>query len=126
MKNKSESGIAFITALLILVLLSGLLVGFIVSVNSDQGLITIDRDQNRAYYAAQAGLERLTADLGTLFDNNYAPTTAQINALTVNPPVLTGISFISPGGGSGFGAIQSPGARVSAAGSGGRCELLFP
>jgi hypothetical protein len=102
MKTRSESGIALISALLILVLLSALLVGFIVSINSDQGLIGIDRDQIRAYYGAQAGLERLTADLGTLFDNNYAPSAAQINALAVTPPVLTGISFVSPGGGSGY------------------------
>jgi hypothetical protein len=102
MKTKSESGIALISALLVLVLLGALLVAFVVSVNSDQSLISVDRDQNRAYYAAQAGLEKLTADLGTLFDTNYAPTPAQVNALMANPPVLTGISFVSPGGGSGY------------------------
>ena len=97
MKTKSESGIALVSALLILVLLGALLVAFIVSVNSDQSLISVDRDQNRAYYGAQAGLEQLTASLGSLFDTNYAPTAAQINALTATPPVLTGISFVSPG-----------------------------
>jgi hypothetical protein len=107
MRTKSESGIALLSALLVLVLLGALLVGFVVSVNSDQSLISIDRDQNRAYYAAQAGLEKLTADLGTLFDNNYAPTAAQINALTTAPPVLTDISFVSPGGGSGYQIVSS-------------------
>jgi hypothetical protein len=107
MKTRSESGIALISTLLVLVLLGALLTAFIVSVNSDQGLIAVDRDQNRAYYGAQAGLEKLTADVGTLFDANYAPSTAQLNALTVNPPVLTGISFVSPGGGSGY-QIQFP------------------
>jgi hypothetical protein len=107
MTTRSESGIALITTLLVLVLLGALLTAFIVSVNSDQGLIAVDRDQNRAYYGAQAGLEKLTADVGTLFDTNYAPSTAQLNALTVNPPVLTGISFVSPGGGSGY-QIQYP------------------
>ncbi len=97
-----EAGIALISTLLILVLLAALLTGFIVAVNSDQGLISLDRDQNRAYYAAQAGLEKLTADLGNLFDTNYAPTTAQINALAGAPPALTGISFVAPGGGSGY------------------------
>jgi hypothetical protein len=107
MKTRSESGIALISTLLVLVLLGALLTAFIVSVNSDQGLIAVDRDQNRAYYGAQAGLEKLTADVGTLFDTNYAPSAAQLNALTVNPPVLTGISFVSPGGGSGY-QIQYP------------------
>ena len=103
METKSESGIAVVTALLVLMLLSALLLAFVVSLNSDQGLISVDRNQNRAYYGAQAGLEQLTASLGNLFDTNYAPTPAQINALTTTPPVLTGISFVAPGGGPGSG-----------------------
>ena len=102
MKTKSESGIALVASLLILVLLSGLLVGFILSVSSDQGLIGIDRDQNRAFYGSLAGLEQLTADLGTLFNVNYAPSTTQITALTTRVPTISGISFVSPGGGSGY------------------------
>jgi hypothetical protein len=102
MKTRGESGIALISTLLILVLLSALFVGFILSVNSEQKLIGVDRDQNRAFYGSLAGLERLTADLGTLFNNNYAPRVSQINALATNPPSLTGISFVSPGGGSGY------------------------
>ena len=102
MKTKSESGIALIAALLILVLLSALCVGYILTVTSDQGLIGVDRDQNRAFYGSLAGLERLTADLGTLFSTNYAPSAAQINALTAVPPAITDISFVAPGGGSGY------------------------
>jgi hypothetical protein len=104
---KKESGIALVTTLLVLVLLSALLEGYIATVNSDQGLIGTDRDYTRSFYGSQAGLERLTADLGNLFTINYAPSTAQINALTTTPPVLTGISFVAPGGGSGY-QIQFP------------------
>ena len=102
MKTRSESGVALIGALLILVLLSGLLVGFVISVTSDQRLIGVDRDQNRAFYGSLAGLEQLTADLGTLFNTNYAPSVAQINALTANVPNIPYISYIAPGGGSGY------------------------
>jgi hypothetical protein len=102
MKIQTESGIALIAALMVMVLLGALLLTFTLSVNSDQGQISIDRDQNRAFYGSQAGLEKLTADLGTLFDNNFAPTTAQINALTSARPVITGISFTSPDGTSGY------------------------
>jgi hypothetical protein len=102
MKMRSESGIALIGALLIMVLLSGLLVGFILNVSSDQGLIGVDRDQNRAFYGSLAGLERLTADLGTLFNSNYAPSVSQITALTTTPPSIPDISYTSPGGGSGY------------------------
>ena len=87
---------------MLLVLLGALLTTFIVSVNSDQSLIATDRDQNRAYYGAQAGLEKLTADIGSLFETNFQPTPAQINALATTPPTLAGISFVRPGGGSGY------------------------
>ena len=102
MKTRRESGIALIAALLVMVLLSALLVGFIVSINSEQSLIGNDRDQNRAFYASLAGLEQLTADLGTLFNTNYAPSVAQINALTSNVPDIPHVSYSSPGGGSGY------------------------
>ncbi len=104
---RNESGIALIATLLILVLLAALVAGFVLSVNADQRLIGVDRDQNRAFYASLAGLEKLTADLGTLFNNNYAPSTAQINALTTSPPSIPDIAFVSPGGGSGY-QIQFP------------------
>jgi hypothetical protein len=106
-RENGQLGMALIGALLILVLLAGLLAGFVVSITSDQRLIGIDRDQNVAFYGALAGLEQLTADLGTLFNNNYAPSVAQINALATRPPSIPYITFVSPGGGSGY-QIQFP------------------
>ncbi len=102
MNTRSESGIALIGALLILVLMAGLITGLIISVNSDQKLIGVDRDQNKAFYGALAGLEQLTADLGTLFNSNYSPTVTQINTLATHPPSISDISYVSPGGGSGY------------------------
>jgi hypothetical protein len=102
MKLHKEAGIALVCTLLILALLAGLLLGYVMTVNSDQALIGIDRDQNRAFYGGLAGLEQLTADLGTLFESNYAPSATQINALTTRPPAVDGISYVSPGGGSGY------------------------
>jgi hypothetical protein len=102
MKIKSESGIALITTLLVLVLLGALLGGFVISVNSEQEEIGVDRGKNQAFYGSLAGLEKLTANLGTLFETNYSPTVAQLNGLTTTPPTLNGISFIAPDGGSGY------------------------
>jgi hypothetical protein len=84
--------------LLILVLLAALLEGFILSINSDQELIGVDRGQTRAFYGALAGLEQLTGNLGTLFGSNYSPSVSQIDALTVDPPVIPGIQFVGPVG----------------------------
>ena len=82
MRITNESGIAMITTLLVLMLMSALLVGFTTVVMSDQRYRFIDRDRSQAFYAASAGIEKLTADLGNLFLENVAPTTAQVTALT--------------------------------------------
>jgi hypothetical protein len=103
-RNKtSEQGVALITAMLILLLLSSLIAAFIMLVMTDQGVNGIDRDQTQAFYAAYAGMEQMTANLGTLFNANYAASAAQVNAIAAAPPVLPGIAFIDPKtGGSGY------------------------
>ena len=53
-----QDGIAMITVMLVLILMSALLVGFTAVVMSDQRFRYIDRDRNRAFYAASAGVRR--------------------------------------------------------------------
>ena len=65
--RRNDSGIALISALLILMLTSALLVGFVALVTTDQRAGFATRDQTVAYSAAHAGLEQLTSDLGGLF-----------------------------------------------------------
>jgi hypothetical protein len=114
MRKNRESGIALITTMIILLLLAALLAGFTMLVNTDVRLGAVDRDRTRAEYAAHAGMEKITADLGDLFSINVAPTAAQINALTATPaptpgqpgwPVLPGINFVDDnlGGAPGTG-----------------------
>lgn len=98
----AERGFALITTLLLMALVSALLVGFVAVLTSDQRFRGLDRDRTKAFYAAHAGLEKLTADLGNLFNTNYAPTGAQINALTATPPSLPGIAFTAADGSSGY------------------------
>jgi hypothetical protein len=111
-KKTSERGIALITALLILLLMSSLMAAFVMLVMTDQGINGIDRDQTVSFYGAYGGMEKLTADLGTLFGANYAASGAQVRALTAlaNQPNFPGISFVDPrigGAGSGY-AINFP------------------
>ncbi len=102
MRSRSERGIALITTLLMVMLVSALLVGFTAVIVSDQRFRGIDRDRTQAFYGAHAGLEKLTADLGNLFATNYAPKGAQINALAAVAPSLPGIVFTAADGGSGY------------------------
>jgi hypothetical protein len=102
-RRREESGMALVSTILIMVLMSALLVGFFAMIAADQQSSGINRDQTQAYAAAHAGLEKLTADLGAMFTGgNYSPTTAQIAALTAAPPSLPGFEYVAADGGSGY------------------------
>src|SRR5579871_678476 len=107
-----ERGIALIAALMIMLLMSALMIGFTTVVMSDQRYRGIDKDRTRAYYGAQSGLEKLTTDLGNLFLQNVAPTNAQIAALANNPPSIPNVTFVAPAGVTAYGvtpiACQPP------------------
>jgi len=103
MTRNDESGMALVSTILIMVLMSALLVGFFAMIAADQQSSGINRDQTQAYAAAHAGLEKLTADLGGMFTGgNYSPTPAQIAALTATPPSLPGFQYVAADGSSGY------------------------
>jgi Tfp pilus assembly protein PilX len=106
MRTSNERGIALITTLLIMMLISALLVGFTIVISSDQRFRFIDRDRQQAFYGASAGLERLTADLGNLFMTNLAPTALQVSNLGGTPPVIPGITFTKQDTTSGYTVAQ--------------------
>src|SRR5687767_330533 len=102
MRTSSERGIALIMTLVVLILLSALMVGFTAVVMSDQRFRGIDRDRQKAFYAAHSGLEKLTADLGSQFNLTLAPTPAQLTAIQAAPPTIPGITFQAADGSSGY------------------------
>ena len=81
-RKVDESGIALITALLVLTLIAGLMAGMFAAINLETRSHAIDRDQTQVYAAAHAGLEKLTADLAGLFVTDFSPRVTQLNALT--------------------------------------------
>jgi len=103
MKRQTDSGVALITAMLMLALISALLVGATALVISEQKNRFQDHDRTQAFEGAHSGLEKLTNDLGDLFSKTYAPTTTQITALQTQQPTMAGISFTAPGGAAGSG-----------------------
>jgi hypothetical protein len=105
-----QAGIALITTLLLLLLMSAMVVGFILLVTEGQRLSGMNNDQSRSFYGAEAGMEKLTADLGALFGNTYAPSGTQVDALTLNPPVLPAtqpVQFVDALGNNSY-AISYP------------------
>ena len=99
---RRDAGIALITTILLLVLMSSLLVGFTVLLYTDIQLSGASNDQVRAFYGAEAGMEQMTANLGNLFSQNYSPSIGQINAISSTPPVLQGIQYLKGDGSSGY------------------------
>jgi hypothetical protein len=93
MRFRKDAGIALITTILLLFLMSSLLVGFAVLLMSNQQIAGANNDQTVAFYAAEAGMEKMTADLGNLFSQTYSPSINQITALETNPygPPPTGL-----------------------------------
>ena len=71
--KSNESGMAIITALLVLMLASGLMAGMFAALIADQRSHATDRDQSMAYAAAHAGLEKLTAEPGALLRRRLQP-----------------------------------------------------
>ena len=68
-----QEGIALIVTLMVLMLVSVLMVGFVTAIVADQRASGLDRDQTQAYAAAHAGLEQLTSDLSGLFNADFSP-----------------------------------------------------
>ena len=100
----SERGIALITVMMIMLLMSALMIGFATIISSDQRFRGIDKDRTRAYYGAMSGLEKLTADLGNLFLTNVAPTAPQIANLANLKPTIPAVTFTAPAGVTPYGA----------------------
>lgn len=84
-KVRSE-GFVLIAALLLLFLLSGLAVGIMMLTTSEIRIGGNDRETNIAYYGAESGMEKLTADLAALYDSKQSPSPTDIQALTNTPP----------------------------------------
>jgi len=100
-----QSGIALATALLILLLISSMVLGLTWLVMTDQNLGGNMSSREQAFYGAEAGMEKLTADLGNLFSQNYAPSGAQVNALVTSPfgpPIINGVQYLTPTGTLGY------------------------
>jgi type II secretory pathway pseudopilin PulG len=101
-RSRSEQGMALITVILVMMLCSVLMVGFVTAIVADNRASGLDRDQTQAYAVAHAGLEQLTSDLSTLFTTDFSPSRAQVDALAATPPSLPGFQYLAPDGTSGY------------------------
>jgi Tfp pilus assembly protein PilX len=84
-KKKDSKGFALVSALLLLLVLSGIAFGLMYTVNTEQHLQRNDQGNGLAYYSAEAGMEKMMADLGDLYNAQASPNAAQIAAVACPP-----------------------------------------
>src|SRR5579863_9576011 len=91
-RKSSSQGFTLIAALLILVLLSGVAAGLLFLVSNESRMGGNDLESNLAYYGAESGMEKLTADLSALYAQSFNPSNAQIQNLVNFPPTNAMVS----------------------------------
>jgi hypothetical protein len=123
--KSDERGVALIAVLLVLLLTSAMLSGFLFTATTDVQLRGTDRSRTRALYAAHGALEKLTADLGDLFATDFAPTEDDLTALEGQPPAMAQMAFEASDGlgykivpANGFDANGAPVATSGTVNSG--------
>ena len=108
-RPRDERGVALIMTMLVMALMSALLIGFSAVVASDQRYRHIDRDRVRAFYAAQSGLEKLSADFAREYGNDVSLSDAQLKALGDNPPSVPDVTFTTGSeGGNAYSVTRIP------------------
>jgi PilX N-terminal len=93
--NTRERGFALIGVILFLFLLSAISVTLVYTTITEKRMAGSDQEGNEAYYAAEAGMEKMTADLGGLYVQTKAPSAAQITNLGNSKPSLPGVSYVN-------------------------------
>jgi Tfp pilus assembly protein PilX len=94
-------GFTLIASLLLLLLLSGIAIGLMMMVNTEGKVGGTDLQNNIAFHAAEGGIEKMTSDLASTFQNAQSPTAAQVCNLSNNLPTMSGITWkdytVTPG-----------------------------
>ena len=121
MRNRREQGMAMVTALLVLLLISAMIVGMSWLVLTDKKLGGNNADRQTAFYGAEAGMEALTTQLQSSFVNNYAMSASDITTIVNNTQTVTnnipGVSYLAPDGTNGFVIKFTPDPAPSNAGN---------
>jgi PilX N-terminal len=108
-RMEREKGVALITALMILVLVSAIVVGMSWMVMSDQRLGGNNQSRELAFYGAEAGMEKLTTDVANQFATSGALTAGNVATITALPPTgLSGITYVNAAGGSTYNLTFVP------------------
>ena len=82
-------GFTLIASLMLLLIMSGVAIGLLMMVNTEAKVGGQDNQNTLAFHAAEGGIEHMTSDLASMFQNIESPTAAEIQALSALAPANT-------------------------------------
>lgn len=85
-QKSSERGAALVTSILILGMLSAIAITVLAVVQKEAQIAGSDLKRTQTFYAAAAGIEKMTTDFNALFQRTSRPTAAQLLAIQNAPP----------------------------------------
>lgn len=93
--GRQEQGYALVVSMIVLAVVTGLVIGLVNQVSTEQKIAGNDLDFSSAFYAAEAGLEKINSDLSKLFALSIFPTNAQLATITGtgSRPVIANVQY---------------------------------
>lgn len=95
-KRDGERGAALVMSLLIMALLSVIAVAVLAAVSTEANIAASDMERTRTFYAAEAGIERMTNKFSALFRTKTRPVDSDLTTIAADYPselVTDGFSF---------------------------------
>src|SRR2546430_4856782 len=93
-QQHNERGAALATSLIILTLLAAISMTVLAVVTHESRIAGSDLQRTQTFYAAAAGMEKMTSDFCALFTRTSRPTTTDLNNIAASYPTeLTGEGF---------------------------------
>jgi hypothetical protein len=94
--QRNYKGFTLIASLLLLLLLSGIAIGLMMMVTTEGKMGSTDLQNNAAYHSAEGGVEKMTSDLASTFQNAQSPTASQICGIggVGNGPTMGGVTWV--------------------------------
>ena len=94
--SKKEKGAALAIAVIVVAILSVIAMTALAFSSSEARIAGGDLQRSQTFYAASAGLEKMTSDFSDLFSTKINPTAADLTTIQSSPPagiVSEGFSF---------------------------------
>jgi hypothetical protein len=88
-RKLDSRGFTLIASLMLMLIMSGVAIGLLMMVDTETKVGSQDTQNTLAFHAAEGGIEHMTSDLTTKFQNILSPTVSDIQGLSALAPANT-------------------------------------